>query len=209
MADIGIDIRKWDRFGAIRWRPERAFCGWFAANKGRILCYREAAIEGPTPIRVAEALTRATPEGETVRVWWSGPALFDVDREKRAHSRCVADVLRQRRVFCEMVEEDPLGWGRVRDYLLPMPDGMPRLLFRRSCLECVESLPAAVEADGGAPETADAAWMVFYAVASRPAHETVEVDPKLAAEAKRAEQLRKHFPDWGKTKKPTRQGAGY
>jgi hypothetical protein len=186
----GCKIERWIDWG---YDPDYGICLWVAClPNGRLYVFYEYKFNGEHAKRklvaseVAIQVRKYTfdevlPSVRSKRITKSiaDPSMWGGDGHT---GEDYAETFSRNGVFLQQADNDRvMGWGRLRHWLRPAPDGMPWLMFHPRCTTCIRAIPAMVR-DKSDPDDVDTHCedhpgdAVRYGIMARPTPTVMRLD---------------------------------
>jgi phage terminase large subunit len=141
---------RWVKWRAIDWGYSNPWCClWLTRNpdNGRIIVYREAYATRLTDRQQAHMILDMTPPGERITITYADPAMWS-SKNLQGIVTSTADEYASEGVPLTRADNDRLSGKRKVDRLLEsLPDGLPGLQVKDTCVNLIRTLPALVYDD--------------------------------------------------------------
>lgn len=138
--------REWARYRSFDYGLDMLACAWFAiAPSGRVYMYREYKQSGLNVKQAALAIREHTAVGEKIVCTF---APTDIWSRQKDTGKTMAELFMTNDVPIVQANRARVqGWLQVKDMLMPMEDGKPKLIVFNTCREYIDDVQAIQTSD--------------------------------------------------------------
>lgn len=129
---------------------------------GRVFVYRELYQTKLAPKELATKILEMSPEGERYDYLVASPEIWGKKVETEGGGETIHDLMQSTlgdRIVMQKANNARVpGWLKIREYLMPAPDGMPWMQISPVCLNLIQEIPGLIheDKDGKSSEDIDA-----------------------------------------------------